>query len=187
MTKNYFWDSNIFIAHLNQENAYREYLEIIKTILEDKDSMVFTSSLVFAEATPKKLEQSEWDSFRDFFNSFRQLITLINPSPEIWIKAGQLKDFPYKKNNSSGRILSTGDAIMLATALEFEPTYNDKLAAFHTFDDGKGRNSERKGKCIPILSYQEWVQDDDNPPDLVKDVIAMNRCTPSLYTNSLFD
>lgn len=161
-------------------------MEDISKILNDPKSNIFSSQLALSEVTPKKIKQSDIKSFKDFIDSFRQRITLINPTPNIWINTGLLKDVPYRKNSSGKRVLSTGDALMLATALELKLSpYNVELDAFHTFDDGKGKNSERKGKCIPLLSYQEWIRDCD-PPDLVKEVIELNRCKPK-QSNTLFD
>ena len=186
MSKCYFWDSNIFIAYINKEQAYQKYLDDISKILNDPKSMIFSSQLALSEVTPNKIKESDMKSLKDFIDSFRQRIILINPTPNIWINAGLLKDVQYKKNNSENRVLSTGDALMLATALELQLSpFNLELDAFHTFDDGKGKNSERKGKCIPLLSYQEWIKDSD-PSELVKKVIELNRCKPKKHSDPLF-
>ncbi len=65
---------------------------------------------------------------------------------------------------------------MLVTALEISlPPFDIELDAFHTFDAGKGSSTERKGKCIPIIGYEEWVAT-DNPPELVQKLMKLNRC-----------
>ena len=176
MVRNFFWDSNIFIAYLNQESAYSEYLDDITKILNCPDITVYSSQLALTEVSRRKIRASETKSFTDFINSFQQKIILIQPSSNIWTIAGELKDLQYRKNNSHNRKLSTGDALMLATALELKH-YKIKLDAFHTFDDGKAKDSERKGKCIPILSYHQWV-DNENPSELAREVINLNRCKP---------
>ncbi len=180
MTKNVFWDSNIFIAYINNEVTYVEYLRVIEEILMNPDIHIFSSDLALAEISRGKIKQSGTKFFKDFISSFRQKIRLVTPGPNIWINTGELRDFGYKKNDSSRRKLSLGDALMLVTALEISlPPFDIELDTFNTFDAGKGSSTERKGKCIPIIGYEEWVAT-DNPPELVQKVMKLNRCRPKL-------
>lgn len=176
MGKNFFWDSNIFIAYINNEQSHSEELEAISSILENQNDKVFTSGISLAEVTPKRINNAIHNSFLEFKNSLQSEIDIINPSPNILINAGLLKDYPYEKDKSSKRVLTTGDAIMLATALEVEDTYGIKLEAFHTFDKGRGKGNP-EGKGIPLIGFETWVK--SNPPDLVNKVVNLNRCIPS--------
>jgi predicted nucleic acid-binding protein len=177
--ENYFWDSCVFIAFLNnQTDAYD--IESIERFLEDSKKnngcKIYTSSIALAEVTPKRLMGSSYGTFEEFLSDFRKSVAVIDAGPFINSTAGRLKDVIYKKSTSTKRILTTGDAIMLATALELEDTYGVKIDAFHTFDDGRGKGNP-EGKGIPILSYHEWCEGvEDN--ELVKRVIDMNRCKP---------
>ena len=178
MTKYLFWDSNVFIAHINKEEAHQDFLDDLSTILEHSQIEVYTSGIALAEITPKRISPSRWETFNDFVNSLKQMVNVIDPSPNICTTAGKLKDYRYSKSGSTKRVLTTGDAIMLATAivLQREP-YNIQIEAFHTFDNGRGKGVE--GKAVPLLSFEEWVNEDD-PPELIQDVIDLNRCKPEI-------
>ena len=65
---------------------------------------------------------------------------------------------------------------MLASALELEDFFGVRLDAFHTYD--KGRSSGHpEGKGVPLLSYDEWLDDVDIEGD-VRRVVDLNRCLP---------
>ncbi len=89
MARNVFWDSNIFIAFLKQESAYKEYLEVMEDILETPDYRIFSSQLALAEVSMGKIEEAKTKSFVEFVNTFQQTITLIPTTPNIWINAGK--------------------------------------------------------------------------------------------------
>ncbi len=154
--KHYFWDSCVFIAYLNNDiKAYDiNSLEQFINECKQKDGCkIYTSSIALAEVTPKRLIKSKYGNFEEFMRDFRGFITVIEASPIICSTAGRLKDIPYNKNNSKKRILTTGDAIMLATVLELESTFNTTIDAFHTYDNGRGKGNP-EGKGVPLLSYQ---------------------------------
>ena len=73
---------------------------------------------------------------------------------------------------------------MLASALELEDSFGIRLDAFHTYDkgrrgghpEGKGKG-KGKGKGVPLLCYDEWLDDVDIEGD-VKRVVDLNRCQP---------
>lgn len=185
---NLFWDSNVFIAFLNDEKDIYD-IPSIKQYLEDAKlgkCKIYTSSIAFSEVTPKRLVRSEHGTFNDFLADFRSQIITVGNDPNIGALSAELKDLPYKKNNSTKRILTTGDAIMLATALELELTYKVKLDAFHTFDNGKGPRSPEGGKAIPMLTYEEWCEGIESDP-LASRVIQLNRCTPVHPSPTMFN
>jgi len=185
---NLFWDSNVFIAFLNDEKdiypvpSIQQYLEDAKL----GQCKIYTSSIIFSEVTPKRIAKSEYGTFNDFLGDFRSQVVTIGNDPNIGSLSGELKDLQYKKGTSTTRILTTGDAIMLATALELESTYGVKIDAFHTFDNGGGPRSPEGGKGIPLLTYQEWCEGIENDP-LAKRVIGLNRCKPIHPTPNMFN
>ncbi len=184
---NLFWDSNVFIAFLNDEKEIYD-IPSIEQYLEDARQgkcKIYTSSIVFTEVTPKKLVKSEYGTFNDFIADFRGQVITIGNDPIIGSLAGELKDLPYKKSNSTKRILTTGDAIMLATALELESSYGVELDIFHTFDNGGGPRSPEGGKAIPMLTYQDWCEGIESDP-LAARVIEMDRRKPIHPTPNMF-
>ncbi len=177
--ENYFWDSCVFIAYLNDDmDAYDvASLQMFLDESKKKDGCrIYTSGIALAEISPNRLKESSYGNFEDFLKDFRKSVTVIDAGPYINSTAGLLKDIPYSKNNSNKRVLTTGDAIMLATALELEDTYNVKIDAFHTYDNGRGKGNP-EGKGVPLLSYHEWCTD-ISENHLVDRVIKMNRCMP---------
>ena len=101
---------------------------------------------------------------------------MVESGPYVNINAGLLKDVSYKKGSSKSRVLTTGDAIMLATALEIEETYGVDLDAFHTFDNGHGKGNP-EGKGVPLLDYHLWLEGVERT-EVVNRVVALNRCKP---------
>ncbi|MBX4938646.1 type II toxin-antitoxin system VapC family toxin [Rhizobium binae] len=177
--QHYFWDSCVFIAYLNDDSSAYD-INSLELFLRDSQKRggckIYTSSIALAEVSPGKLKNSSHASFQDFLSDFRGAISVVDTSPLININAGILKDVPYKKQSSNKRVLTTGDAIMLATAIEIEVTYGVKLDAFHTFDNGRGKGSP-EGKGVPILGYHEWLEGVDTN-GLVERVVGLNRTKP---------
>ena len=187
MVKNYFWDSCVFIAYLNDDShAYDiNSLETYISEVESGKSKIFTSTVSLAEVTPSKLSKSDTETFQEFLSDFQGSVISIDPSPYININAGLLKDIKYKKNNSNKRVLTTGDALMLATALELEETHGVILEAFHTYDNGRGKGHP-EGKGVPLLDFDQWL-DDVEKDDLIERVLNINICKPIHPQPNLFD
>lgn len=177
--QHYFWDSCVFIAYLNNDEAAYDIasLRTFMYELNQKDGcLIYTSAIVLAEVTPKRLIKSDYGTFEDFLRDYKSCIQIIDAGPNENQTAGLLKDIPYKKNNETKRVLTTGDAIMLATALELEDTYGIAIDAFHTYDNGRGKGNP-EGKGVPLLSYHEWL-DDVHDNELAARIVKMNRCAP---------
>jgi hypothetical protein len=83
-----------------------------------------------------------------------------------------LKDIRYSKGGSEKRILSTGDAVMLSTAIYLQDAYGVAIDTFHTFDNAKK-------KFVPLLGYHEWCEKLTGEKDaLARRVCAMKREKP---------
>lgn len=174
----YFWDSCVFIAYLNNAQDAYDIASLEKFISELRQSKckIYTSAVSLAEITPEHLKNSDYGDFESFLDNFQKSIFIVNTTHLIYSRAGRLRDVKYKKGDSKNRNLTLGDAIMLASALELEDTYDIKLDAFHTYDDSRsGKGPEGKG--IPLLSYHEWLEDVEVDGDIAK-VVKLNRCEP---------
>ena len=153
-----FWDSCVFCALLyDQQQAYD--VNSIEQYLRDAKNnkcQIFTSSLVFAEIVPSSIKKNGIGSFQQFIDDLQGSVIVIDASPNVMHAAGILRDLPYKKSNSSKRVLATTDAIMLASCLFVKDAMGVAIDHFHTYDDGKKRG--REGKMVPLLSYQDWCE-----------------------------
>ncbi|PCI85484.1 MAG: hypothetical protein COB24_12900 [Hyphomicrobiales bacterium] len=156
--KHYFWDSCVFIAFLNDESHAYD-VNSLRTFLNEAEHglcKIYTSTIVFAEITPNKLKNSKFGKFDDFLKDMNNTIILLDPNVNIMHRAGLLKDIQYRKNGGK-RIITTGDAIMIASYLEAIDGFEIPMDAFHTFDKGKS-NSIPEGKGVPLIGYNEWFE-----------------------------
>jgi predicted nucleic acid-binding protein len=154
-----FWDSCCFIAFLENNTKAYDVASLEQYLDEAKNGQVviYTSTIALAEVRPSFLKKKSIGSFADFVSDLNGAVSLIEPSPNIMILAGQLRDFPYKKANTTSRQLGTPDAIMLASCIYLRDTLGVEIDHFHTYDEGKKRGLEG-GKGIPIIGYQEWCE-----------------------------
>lgn len=151
---NLFWDSCVFNAFLYDEKEIYDVDSIIQFLDEARQRKfkIYTSSIILTEIAASKIKVRGVGSAMDFINDLMGACVVIDASVNILNLAGQLRDMPYKKHQSGKRKLTTGDAIMLASALYLDEAYGVSLSAFHTFDDG-GKKGE-----VPLLSYHEWCE-----------------------------
>ena len=142
----YYWDACIFLEHLNEETQEpRKSQAIIDCLNENKQkrNRICTSAITHLEVLPKKLEKTLEQTYLDKFQSLyffdievdRNVITL----------AREIKDYYYEAASDGGgyKMLSTGDAIHLATAIIHEAT------EFHT------RDKNSKGGNVKLLGLPE--------------------------------
>jgi len=151
---NLFWDSCVFNALLYDESAAYGIASIDQYLEEAKAGAckIYTSSVFLAEVAQSKIRKKGIGGPIHFLNDFVGSVVVIDASVSVFELAGRLKDIPYRKGTSDKRVLSTGDAVMLATALFLKDAYEVVVDAFHTFDNG-GKKRE-----LSILSYHEWCE-----------------------------
>jgi predicted nucleic acid-binding protein len=169
-----FWDSCVFNAYLYEETKIYDVDSIQQYIDEAKAGKfkIYTSSIIFAEIATSKIKKKGVGSAIAFMNDLVGACVVIDASVNIIDLAGQLRDIPYRKQNSKNRVLSTGDSIMLATALHLADGYGVEVDTFHTFDDG-GKGG------VPIISYHEWCDGLTGPKAvLAKRITALARKRP---------
>ncbi len=177
--KHYFWDSCVFIAYLNDDSHIYDTASLAKFISETQEkngSKIYTSAIALAEITPKRLKKSSHGSFQEFLGDFRGSIFVVESGIHVNINAGLLKDVAYKRQDSNNRVLTTGDAIMLSTALEIEETYGVNLDAFHTYDNGRGKGNP-EGRGVPLLDYHLWLEGVEQT-EILKRAVDLKRCEP---------
>lgn len=171
---NFLWDTCVFSAFLYDETATYDVPSIQQYLAEAKAGKhkIYTSSIVFAEIASSKVKRTSPGSIDDLINDLVGATIIVDASVNIFQMAGRLKDIPYKKGKSVNRRLSTGDAVMLATALYVQDAYEVTLDAFHTFDDAKK-------KFIPLLSYDQWCEGlTGDKAALARRVCALKRTKP---------
>lgn len=147
-----FWDSCVLNAHLYQE-SHKYDIASIRQFLDDarlhKTYEIFTSSISLAEVSSRNIKLPI-GSLRDFLEDYTGQINQVEPSPNVMILAGQLRELRYRKGNEKPRVLTVPDAIILASCLYLHDANGIKIDLFHTFDDGK------REKTVPLLSFHEW-------------------------------
>ena len=157
--ENIFWDSCVFIRYLTEEPS--DYIDDIARYITDArngNRKIYFSTIAYVEIRQRFLKRSGYDSIRKFFFDFGRAFLPIEPSPNILISAGEIRDItPINPSNATTdhpRVIGTPDAIHLMTCLHVRDVLGVSDVVFHTFDKGKGRNWE--GKCVPLLEFERW-------------------------------
>lgn len=175
---NLYWDSCVFIRFLTGAPPSC-VADINQFIAEAREGRVkiWTSGVVATEVLPRYLRADDDANFDRFLSSFEGAFRIVNPDVTLLSEAGRLRDVTSMNPDHKGksRILGTGDAIHLATAIRVRDVFGASDLIFHTFDDGKGRNWE--GKCVPMLSYERWYPIGERT-ELVEKVCNLPRKKP---------
>lgn len=182
-----YWDSCVFFRYLtNQPFDYVDDIHRFVCEARNGEHKIYSSSLVLTEVRQFALKASQHKSVADFFHDLRRAVFLVDPNPNILIKAGELKDIPSinpgDPNANKRRVVGTADAIHLATALYLKEVRGISDIIFHTFDDGKGSTWE--GKCIPLLSFQRWYPEPRKK--IIEAICDLPRTAPKHPNGGLF-
>jgi hypothetical protein len=117
----FYWDACIFYEHLKEEQSAprkRQAIDDCLTENKQKRNRICTSVITHIEVIPRKidpnLERQYWDKFQSiyFFD--------IEVDRNVIMLARGIKDYYYHPGDGDGtshKMLSTGDAIHLATAI----------------------------------------------------------------------
>ena len=138
----FYWDACVLYEFCADEQADVHKKQAITDLLDEnkeKRNRICTSVISHTEILPKKLgpegERKYWSRFGStfFFD--------IEVDRSVILLSREIKDFYYKDRNADGeyRMMSTGDAVHLATAIIHNAT------EFHT------RDGKRKGGNVPLI------------------------------------
>lgn len=142
----YYWDSCMFYEYLNDEAAdplRKQYVQELLLDNRNKKNRICTSVFTHLEVLPKKLapgkEARYWAQFGSvYFYDIELDGNILNLSREI-------KDYYFKEpiGTAQAKMVSSGDAIQLATAIIHEVT------EFHT------RDNKKRGGNVPLIGLDE--------------------------------
>tara|TARA_Y100000815_G_C13326558_1_gene494383 strand:- start:366 stop:1049 length:684 start_codon:yes stop_codon:yes gene_type:complete len=160
----FLWDTCV-IYRWFQPNA-TDYVEHIKKHLEDctaRRSEIYISTITLAEVRPSIIGKRDL-SPRQVIEMMSGSFIFIDTSPDIMSLAGHLRDQTYQdtrmpQNRASTRPLSLGDSIHLATAVALREEFGVQNLTFHTFDQGKRKDTEDGGKTVPMIGFHNWCRD----------------------------
>jgi predicted nucleic acid-binding protein len=118
----YYWDACLFYEWLKGTQTDAARRQAIQECLEDnkvRRNRIFTSAITHVEVLPKKVTTQEEQRYWAQFNSV--YFFDIEVDRQVLQLARQIKDFYYKEadpeNQSGYQMVSTGDAIHVATAI----------------------------------------------------------------------
>ena len=180
-----YWDTCVFVRFITGKPE-DTYLPQIRTHVSDAmkgSTVIHFSTIAMAEIRPQFFRGSKFGRIEEFFEEFQAAFYPIDPTPDILIKAGQVRDHQYhnpavgppsEKNKEYKRTLGTADAIHLITCLHLRDERKLSGIKFQTFDNGKGKTWE--GKCVPLLTYEQWTQGITDP--LVARICSLQREEP---------
>ncbi len=177
---NYYWDTCIFFAYLNNEvEKYAHLIDHIEQYLDECRQgllTIYTSTVTIAEIPSNKLSSNEYGTFTDFLKDYSGAIIQVGADPNVMTLASEIKGITHLKGKDGRREVGTLDAIHLASALCLSADYGVPIQAFHTFDTGKSKTLEG-GRAMPLLGYETWCVGMETDP-VASRIIALNRCKP---------
>jgi hypothetical protein len=145
----YYWDSCLFYEHLKGEQttaARRRGLSDILVANKAKQNFIISSVLTPIEVFPEKLVDPVREAeFQSLFDGVH--MQLVDLSENTLRLAREVKSYYYRspdENGIGGKVIDTGDAIHLATAIVYG------VNAFHT------RDNQQKGSKVPLLDLYKW-------------------------------
>lgn len=172
----YYWDACILLEHFREEPVAPTKSRAIQRLLaENKEpgNRIVTSVVTHIEVLPKKLTVKDHSNEAKYWSYYdgRHFLD-IEVSRNVLNLAREIKNYYYRphdpKTGTPHRMLGTGDAIHLATAIIY------KVDELHT------RDGKRNGGNVPLLGLPEsspngkiagqWplkVISPEDPPDLL--------------------
>jgi predicted nucleic acid-binding protein len=130
----YYWDTCLFLAWINDEQRKSGEMDGVREVIERhkrREVRLMTSVLTFVEALESKLPVG----MENLFTGLLKRVERIGMDSKCASLAHDLRNYyATKAHESAGKMLSTPDAIHLATAILY------RADEFHTFDnDGDAR------------------------------------------------
>lgn len=175
--QNLFWDSCVFIRYLIGDPSNECFKDIEKFVEDAKrgERNIYFSTVAYAEIRGQHLRPG-YGNVTDFFDDLGGSFFAIEANPNVMIATGELRSAQsVHPAHGKSRVIATPDAIHLMTCTYARDVLGVPDITFHTFDNGCGKTWE--GKCVPMLSFEEWFPKDDRS-DRVKEVCALPREKP---------
>lgn len=168
-----YWDACIFYEHCRDEPVDLLRKQAIDDCLADnknKRNRICTSTITHIEVIPAKLGADGELRYLSFFDSL--FFFDIPADRSIFALAREIKDFYYveRDDEAAGKMLSTGDAVQLATAIIHD------VSAFYT------RDGKRRGGNVPLIGLANR-----SPDGKICGKYALNIVDPIAPQGSLFD
>ena len=156
----YYWDACIFLEHLREEVVAPTKKRAIERLLqENKDhkNRITTSTITHIEVLPKKLTARDAEKEAKYcvpYYDARWFIDLEVTRPVVNL-ARDIKDYYFvEADHSRGighRMLSTGDAVHLATAI------------IHKVDELHTRDKKKSGGNVPFFACRNRRRTERSP------------------------
>lgn len=140
------------------------------------------STIAYAEIRPRFFKGSRWGTIEDFFEGWGNAFYPFDPNPNIFIRAGQMRDIDPvnpsdpKIGEERKRRLGAADAVHLSTCLYLKEIGEADIV-FHTFDEGKSK-STHEGNCVPLIGFERWYPQEGRHA-LIQNVCDLIRCKPT--------
>jgi predicted nucleic acid-binding protein len=130
----YYWDTCLFLAWINDEQRKSGEMDGVREVIERhkrREVRLMTSVLTFVEALESKLPVG----MKNLFEGLLKRVERIGIDSKCASLAHDLRNYyTIQAHENAGKMLSTPDAIHLATAILY------RADEFHTFDnDGDAR------------------------------------------------
>jgi predicted nucleic acid-binding protein len=131
----YYWDTCLFLAWLKDEQRKSGEMDGVRELVarhKRRDVRIMTSVVTQVEVLQSKMPAGVGNIFKDFMRR----ISKIGVDTKIAGMAHDIRDYyAARADQHEGRILSTPDALHIATAIMF------RADEFHTFDEnGDAKN-----------------------------------------------
>lgn len=182
-TTSYLWDTCVLYRLL--QGSPTPFVDHIEKHLEDclnSKCEIYISSISLAEIRPSAINRPGLSPIQ-VLSSISSNFIVIDTSPNIMSLAGILRDQKYQQSDgpesrAAERPLGLGDAIQLSTAVSLREEFGVQNLTFHSFDEGKRRDSESGGKkTVPMIGFEKWCRAcSDN--ETVQKVISVPKKLP---------
>ncbi|MCP5365843.1 MAG: PIN domain-containing protein [Hyphomicrobiales bacterium] len=160
---NVLWDTCVLYRWLTKSPV--EFVDHISEYAKDAEDGkvgIFISSMALAELRPS-LVVNTGETPASIVSRLCGFIAIIDTVPDIMSLAGELRDNRFVCSTDGPKVpertrpLSPGDAIQLATGIWMREYAGVQDLEFHTFDEGK-RKDTIDGKTVPMIGFHNWCK-----------------------------
>lgn len=192
-SSNHFLDTNVLLQHANNDSG--ECAQDIDQILSEAVGVnpkrhLWVSSVIFAELRPSSFTPGRFSDIYELASYIRSIATVVNPDPNMMLRAARLRDIkwarPNKNGNELNRCMTLGDAIHIVSALWVKEVEKIPDLEFLTFDNSADKSVETDAgtKSLPLLNIENYTDGLADNPD-VKAVLLLPRMRPMLKSPRL--